>query len=95
MVTIVVRTEDGPIELPVSYRDYCWEDLRTSRRRAQAMELVEQINAIAKGHLYQPPQPPVVADDRRVPWDQKTSSNPYASPAMVDDHNLAARLTES
>ena len=84
MVTIIVRTKEGPIELPISYRDYRWSELRGSRRRLQAMNLVEQINAAARGELFRPPRPPSV-DDAHEHLGWQPSNNPYAAPALVDE----------
>jgi hypothetical protein len=79
-VTLYVRTEAGTIDLPISYRDPSWGSLRSSRRRAQAESLAEQINGIAKGHLYRPLQSPLVDNPpQTAPW----SANPYAAPASI------------
>lgn len=79
MAIIYVRTEEGTIELPVSYRDFAVGSLRSSRRYAQTIALVEEITRIAKGNQHQPP-PSIRVDPspRRVSW----STNPYASPAI-------------
>ncbi len=81
MVILYVRTAAGTIDLPISYRDHRFGSLRSSRRRAEAMALVEKVNRIAKGQLYQPPLAPVSP----VPSSSSRSSNPYAAPAMVDE----------
>jgi energy-coupling factor transporter transmembrane protein EcfT len=79
-VILYVRTEAGPIDLPISYRDHSWGSLRSSRRRAQAEALAEQINGIARGQLYRPLQSPIVDDlSRTASW----SGNPYAAPASI------------
>ncbi len=79
-VTLYVRTAAGTIDLPISYRDHGWGSLRSSRRRAQAETLAEQINGIAKGHLYRPLQSPIVdSPPRTASW----STNPYAAPASI------------
>ncbi len=76
MVVVYVRTADGPIELPISYRDHSLGSLRSSARRVDAQELAEQINAIAVGQHYLPPLE--TANHRPQP-----SSNPYAPPAAI------------
>jgi hypothetical protein len=84
VVVIYVLTEEGTIEIPISYRDYTWKDFRQTRRHAQAIDLVEQINAIASGYLADVPrQPPTVPErDRRVAI--RKSENPYAAPALIE-----------
>ena len=78
MVVIVARTNDGPIELPISYRDHGLGELRNSRRKLHAFELAQRINAIAKGIRLTGPTVP-------APKFAKTrSSNPYAPPIGSD-----------
>ncbi len=79
-VTLYVRTEAGPIDLPISYRDHSWGSLRSSRRRAQAEALAAQINGIATGHLYRPLQSPIISHRPTIAcW----SGNPYAAPGSI------------
>ncbi|MCG8650918.1 MAG: hypothetical protein MI861_13855 [Pirellulales bacterium] len=82
MVILVVRTADGPLELPISYRDHGLGSLRSSRRRRQALDLAQRIMRIAKGCQYQPPLSPKL--DTLVQGSRK-SDNPYLSPAIVDE----------
>jgi hypothetical protein len=85
VVIIYVRTEEGTIELPISYRDYGWREFRQTLRHAQTIDLVEHINAIAKGYLVGlPMQPATVAEDQRhVALSQR--DNPYAAPALINE----------
>ena len=75
MVVITVKTLDGPIELPIAYRDHRFGSLRNSRRRLAAIKLTEQINRIAVGSDFQLSVPIDAVDELRP-----VSMNPYASP---------------
>jgi hypothetical protein len=80
MVILYVRTEDGPVELPVAYRDHGFGSLRSSRRRAQASELLGRILQIANGHRFQPPtEPPGNVIARAPRW----SDNPFQTPTIL------------
>ncbi len=81
MVIIYARTEDGPIELPISYRDHEFGCLRNSRRREQALALVDEINRIAKGGFYGPLSVPAA----NTIQPESISVNPYAAPAIERD----------
>ena len=82
---LYIRTGDGPIELPIFYRDYGFGDLARSKRRAQTAALADQINSIAAGLQY---TPPTVAPSmpRSSPHQ---SINPYAAPAISNDSCLS------
>lgn len=78
MIVVQVRTVDGTIELPISYRDHRWGCLRSSARFDQANQLADRINSVSKGHWCHPPQPPITQPAPRVDvW----SENPYAAPS--------------
>ena len=89
MVIIYARTENGPIELPISYRDHEFGCLRNSRRREQALALVDEINRIATGGLYGPLGSPNAAESRHPSLPLRDSSisslNPYAAPSIERD----------
>ncbi|NNE01009.1 MAG: hypothetical protein HKN47_27145 [Pirellulaceae bacterium] len=82
MVVITARTMDGPIEVPISYRDHRYGTLRSSRRRDDAIALVNQINAIAHGSQFQFSTPLEPSNTAARP---ERSSNPYAAPALLWD----------
>ncbi len=98
MVVIYARTGDGPVELPISYRDHQWGCLRNSRRREQALSLVDEINRIATGGSFGPLTAPSIEGEwergstdhtpggngaeRRPP---SSTINPYAAPSIVRD----------
>ncbi len=76
MVIIYARTEAGPVELPISYRDHQFGALRNLRRRDQAMELVHRINSIAKGQQFHP-LTTAAESPLEIP---SVDANPYAPP---------------
>ncbi|MEM9367375.1 MAG: hypothetical protein AAGD07_15395 [Planctomycetota bacterium] len=76
-----VRTPQGPIEIPLFYRDMDLGQLRSSRRRADRDRLVEAINAIARGNEYQEPETPLIAEVIDEP-EESVSNNPYAPPPI-------------
>ncbi len=74
VVILVVRTESGPTELPISYRDHGLGNLGRAKRQHEAVEMVNAILAIASGQRYQPPTVPASELDLLV----DRSDNPYA-----------------
>jgi hypothetical protein len=77
MVVIYARTDAGPVELPISYRDHQFGGLRNLRRRDQAMELVHRITNIAKGQQFQP-----LSGTERPRESTSLDANPYAPPMI-------------
>ncbi|QDT12478.1 hypothetical protein [Planctomycetes bacterium K23_9] len=75
MIVITARTQKGVVELPIAFRDHGLGDLRPSRRRDQAIALVDQINAVASGAVF--------SSDYQTPrvdrWHAQPD-NPYAIP---------------
>ena len=85
MVAIYARTESGPIEIPISYRDHRLGRLRCSRRRAEAIDLVDKINQVATGGTYQPTADAswFVHERHRRTYTPQQAINPYATPQDV------------
>ena len=81
MIIITAKTKTGSIELPIAYRDHQFGELRNSRRRQNAMRLVDKINRIAQGGHYQF----VVEPDHQVIARSACDDNPYAAPALLSD----------
>ena len=78
MVILHVRTSQGPIELPISYRDHSLGSLISRKRRVAALDLVQRINHIARGCYYQPPTAP----ETEVVASANHFENPFASPTI-------------
>ena len=80
MVIVFARSEEGQIELPLAYRDHPLGSLRSSRRRSEAIELADRINAIARGNFYHPPIEP----DRKPRLESnRWSENPFEAPTVI------------
>lgn len=77
MVVLTVRTAQGPIELPISYRDHRFGNLANKTRRQQAAALTEQINGLACGLWY---EPPILSPEAAGEPAPQLSRNPYAAP---------------
>ena len=85
MVVICARTDAGPVELPISYRDHGLGSLRCSRRRDEAIDLVDKINQVATGGFYQPVTDPdlyVHTPHSRI-GSTHQALNPYQAPQDV------------
>ncbi len=99
MVIIYARMEEGPMEFPISYRDHAFGSLRNSRRREQALLLVDNISRIATGGYFGPLTDPdsisAGTAEKRSPdqpeanshtWAAASASiNPYKAPSIVRD----------
>lgn len=85
MAILTIRTDQGPTELPISYRDHGFGTLSSRRRQRQAMELVEKIAAVARGQMYQPPTAPPAPhlDAAQLDVGSRRSPNPYQTPTIV------------
>lgn len=81
MVVLYVRTGDGPIELPIAYRDHDLGGLSSNRRRGEAMELLERIQRIARGSYY---EPPIAPDTGQIRTASRWSNNPFEAPAITE-----------
>ena len=87
-VILTVRTEAGPMELPLAYRDHRLGQLRSAHRQHAAAELCNSIARIATGgdftYTDSDKRSPAIDsghDQVRAPsWD---TPNPYASPRTV------------
>lgn len=77
MVIIIAKTDQGPIELPISYRDHGYGSLLFSARQSHAIELADAISRIAKGDQFQP------IENDIVPFVLPVSTNPYAAPRTI------------
>ncbi len=80
-VTLTVRSERGPREFPLAFRDHRWSELRSSRRRDVTETLCRRVREIATGgdHFFSDPDwidPP----QRRVAKPKRRLRNPYAAP---------------
>ena len=72
---VIARTEDGPKEFPIAYRDHGLNSLASSIRRQHTVELCHSIASIAKGGDFTYPHPP--HESRPVP---RQHLNPFAAP---------------
>ncbi|MCA9140481.1 MAG: hypothetical protein KDB00_27105 [Planctomycetales bacterium] len=95
-VVITVRTEDGPTEFPLAYRDHQLGRLRSTHRMNQTQSLCQQIRNIATGGDFSFIDPEYDRRDRRDPSllrvdqaackvSQSTGDrmNPYATPRSL------------
>ena len=88
-VVITVRTEAGPMEFPLAYRDHRLGRLRSRHRLHQTRALCQQIRSIATGGDFSYSDP----DDGRVlhaghlrspiAGPAQPSPNPYAAPRSI------------
>ena len=84
MVVVYARTEDGPVELPIAYRDHSLGGLANSKRRIQAIELADQINRIARGSdPFREDTIDSSSDGMMHVSRGRESNNPYATPASL------------
>ena len=67
MIVIIARTADGPIEIPLAYRDHGFGNLKNSRRQEHAIDLMHAINEVAKGQR----------------WEGFQGAHPYAVTAIL------------
>jgi hypothetical protein len=79
IVVLYVRTAQGPLELPLSYRDHSLGSLTSRKRRAAAMQMAERINNMAKGYYYQPPTAPEI---EVLAAADTAAASPFVSPTI-------------
>lgn len=78
-VVLLARTESGPIEFPIAYRDHGWRSLSSKNRYEEAMELCQQIAAIATGGDFTYRH----AGHDVPPLPKHQQLNPFAAPRMT------------
>lgn len=74
LVILTLRTEEGPIEMPMARRDFEFGSLRPSQRRLLTLQWCDELMSIARGSEY---AAPLIA---REPYATDRSSNPYHPP---------------
>jgi hypothetical protein len=79
---IYVRTEDGPEEIPVIFRDFRFAEMNSAERCRQRDAMVEAICEIARGSEYEPICVPTDTT-RSQASEAPASNNPYAPPPMT------------
>lgn len=88
-VILTIRSEDGPVEFPLSYRDHSIGRLRSSHRLRQTHELAQAIRGIASGGDLTLSDPDsevrAVVDPAHIgaPGPAGVQMNPYAAPRSV------------
>ncbi|WDQ14708.1 hypothetical protein [Rhodopirellula sp. P2] len=79
---IYVRTENGPEEIPLVYRDFRFASMKSADRRRQRDTMVDAICEIARGSEYEPICVPGETNPSKVTT-SNIDNNPYAPPRMT------------